>query len=235
MNHLSRERFNPFEKKNYDEKKAMEELDSVVKDLDKHCHAIILFFRIHNGRTFGFNELLRKIENEKEEFEISFSRQTLSLHLKHLLANNMIEVTEDKESKLKIKPRYYTLSAYWKSLFENFDGLKNYDRIAEEFRFEPTENITALLVETSVDFCTRSFAEVILSPKYWGASEARYYSNLVERLARIHQKLMSEKKVEEKALQTLKEINVLLSKAIREKYDLSKTGLVRKTRYSKEE
>jgi DNA-binding HxlR family transcriptional regulator len=220
VKYLSVEKFNPFEKKKYDAKKAMRELDSLVKNLDQHCLAIILFFRQNMDKSFGFNELLKKLDKEKRMLEISFSRQTLSLHLKHLLAYNMLEVREDKESRLKIKPRYYRLSDYWKTLFENFDGLKNYRRINEEFRFEPTENITASLIETSIDFCTRSFAEVILSPKYWGASESKYYSNLVEKLALIHQKLVAEKNQEEKALHTLKEINVLLSRAIREKYDL---------------
>lgn len=222
MKRLNNKRFDPFESiDEAKEQKMMNEISSLVENLDEYCINLLLFFRQRLNESFGFNQLLKELEKMRGSFEKRFSRRVLSLHLKHLLEKHIIEVKEIKESRLKIKPRKYSLSPYWKNFFETLDGLKTPEKILEEFKGKPIEEITASIIETSIDFCTRSFEEILLAPKFWGATESRYYSNLVEKLARIYQKVVYERKEKEKALQTLKEINELLKNAMREKYILA--------------
>ena len=84
--------------------KEFEHLGSI---LDEHCTFLLVLFDIDRTRpletTRGFNELYRMLEKGKKKgtFKLGFTRQTLSLHLKHLLEKGLIEVKEDTEKSIQ--------------------------------------------------------------------------------------------------------------------------------------
>lgn len=207
-------------------KKRLEKADQIGSTLDERCNSLLVFFSvIHDrnpGKMYGFNELYRRLDElkNKNAIKTGFTRQTLSVHLKHLLEKDLIEVREEKESKLKIKPRKYRLSKYWAELTKDLRPLyiPDYEEVLKDFKLQETKPLTLLLLGAYMKLCVEIFRKAIALPEIYGTDYRYYAYNFIENLAKAYRAIVFERNESETALSIIDEFGLFLKQNVNEKY-----------------
>ena len=75
-----------------------------MKGLDNYCLSILTILYLEE-KPLGFNELFERVSKL-----FGFSKPTLSMHLKHLLKENLVIKETETDSSLKLKPTRYGLN-----------------------------------------------------------------------------------------------------------------------------
>lgn len=208
-------------------KKRIEKIDQIASDLDRRCILLMMFFSVRYPKdpkkTYGFNELYRKISKIIEETKIraSFTRQSLTTHLRHLLEKELIEVDEDKESKLKIKPRRYKLSKFYVKLTEDLRPLDiPYPKdLAKRFRFRETEPLTVVLLSMYIELCFEILRKTLTYPETYGPISREYIFSYIENLTKAYRAVVFERNESENALQIFEEFREFVNQKLDDKYD----------------
>lgn len=209
--------------KSQEHSKEFAKLDST---LDEHCCILLVLFDFdrtkHPETTHGFNELYRRLYRDRKKGFIrrGFSRQTLSLHLKHLLEKGLIEVRENSESNLKIKPRMYKSSKYWNDLSNLLSPIRipKYEKIVKEFRNYETKPLTALLLGVSAQICIEVFDRSLTYPEFFSRIQRDYIYEFIENMVEVYRSIVLERQEKEEASRAIKMFDDFFLQKIREKY-----------------
>jgi len=186
----------------------MKKLDEVVSHLDKHCGAILAYLSVIFPEEIGFNELFRKFKKLKGA--PSFSKGTLGRHLEHLLKEQLIVVREDKDSRLKIKPRKYKLSPYFVEISQDMLEHKLLDPIdaLHAMRLEEIQPLTIVLI----DIFLGNICEILKNTIKYPEKIADYQRTSVfyyhfENYMKAYRARVLENNEKEKALKTIDDFN----------------------------
>ena len=213
-------------------KDRMNEFDKIVELLDKYCSVILAYFTIIYPKEKGFNELVRDLDKLMKENPTDIkriSKNTLSNHLKHLLEKELIVVREEKDSKLKIKPRKYKLSPFFEDLGKDivlFDYPTSED-LFKEITKERIAPLTIVLIDLLFEMCTELLKNTLkYSEKSSAYSRAISYKR-IEVLLKAYRKSVYEKMEKENALNIIDEHDKWWIKQRNEKWG----SLIEKTSY----
>jgi len=191
-------------------KKGTTDGAETAEALDEYCKKLLSFFDMlrtkYPEKTFGFNEILRKLTYEQKQ---NFSKQTLAFHLKHLLDQGIIEFKEETSSPLRIKPRKYKLTSLWDDLlqFVRPHYFPDYEKMVTYLEQFEIEDMTILLLEMSVDVCVSMFEQQTATPEPIAAYCREYTYDYIENLAKAYRKVLSKKKDPEEALKAIGKFN----------------------------
>lgn len=191
-------------------KNKIEEFDKIVELLDKYCSKIMAYLTIIYPKEKGFNELLRELNKLIEENPTQIkgiSKKTLSDHLKHLLEKELIVVREIKGSKLKIKPRKYKLSPYFRDLGKDIVVFEY--RTPEDLIKEMTkEKITPLTI-MFIDILFETYTELLKNTLNYSEKISAYSRGIIyerfEILLKAYRKTVYDKMEKENALKIIDE------------------------------
>lgn len=211
-------------------KKHMEKIDEIASSLDKRCILLMMFFSVlypkDPKKKYGFNELYRKLRKLTKDTGIrtSFSRQTLSEHLKHLLEKDLIEFEDDEKSRYRIKPRKYGLSKNYVKLIEDLRPLDfpQPEELLKRFRLKGTEESTIFLLMVYIELGFEMFKQTLTYPETYGPTIREYVFSRIENLTEAYRAIIFERNESEKALQVVEEFGEFVNKKLDEKYDLLK-------------
>ncbi len=204
-------------------RERFKQLDKAVESLDRHCSSLLAFFTVMYPDEFGFNELHRKLRNlNKYSSQASLfkSKTTLSTHMKHLLNKQYIVVRVDKKSKLKIKPRKYTLSPYLVEISKDVINLKalSLNQALEPMRGEDIRPLTIMLI----DILLRNVCEFLESVITYPEKLAALYRSVTywhfDNIMNAYRIRVLEKGEEKAALGAISEFNNAFNEFKREKW-----------------
>jgi DNA-binding transcriptional ArsR family regulator len=207
-------------------KKRLQKADQIGSNLDERCSSLLVFFSVHYNQNpmemYGFNELYRRLGElkKKEAMKTVFTRQTLSVHLKHLLEQDLIEVREEKESNLKIKPRKYRLSKFWTELTKDLRPLyiSSYEEVLKDFKLSATEPLTLLLLRAYLKLCVEIFRNALAIPEIYGTDYRYHAYNFIENLTKVYRTTVFERNEPETALRIIEGFRDFVNEKLNEKY-----------------
>lgn len=203
-----------------DEKTVKEEFTALgsLERLDKYCDAILLIFEINHDKELGFGELYRELIQFERVVRLTFTRPTLSRHLKHLVEKNILEVREEIESNLTIKPKKYRLREYWAKMLRT-GKYKDYTTIMSEYEDKEIEFITYDFVGKSIDMCLEAFKESISInrkgfPTILGTS---YYLGIMNYIIDNYGKIVVDRNLDESSSSLLNDVKYSIKQILNEK------------------
>jgi DNA-binding transcriptional ArsR family regulator len=209
----------------------LKEFEQLGATLDKHCSVLLAEFDFDRARyperTYGFNELYRKLDKDREIVKMRFDRRSLSLHLKHLREKGLVEVREDDQSNLKIKPRRYMLSKHWNDLAEVISPIPmlNVAERMKDYRKYETETLTVLLMGLSEQLCIEMFERALCYPEFMASIHRDYYYDYIEQMIEAYRSTVSDRHEQKKASRALKKFDDFYRQKIKEKYNSPESNL----------
>jgi hypothetical protein len=162
-----------------DFKKKVKDLEKVLlKIRDDHCASLFAYLTVLYPEEIGFNALLKVLQKEKKTTQVGFSRNTLSNHLNHLLADDFVIVREDSDSNYRLKPRYYKLSPFVVEIF--YDVIIRDDVLFESTILDEMKNMELKkLTITLIDIMMSILHEVLIDGIMFPDNIAEYNLDLV--------------------------------------------------------